>query len=252
MARHRSSRSSRLAAALVVALLGSVLCSLLVVHSATGSTSAAAARFERPSAKTVRTEAKDILSQPRFTPRESPLTRFLQWLKDKLSSLRLPHFGGTVGRVVWWIIVVCCVLTLLAVVAHLVWNLVTYVRGARGPAHGLKGPYFERLRDRSFKDLRQLMLDHAQKGEFREAIGVMMVALLRWLDDADIFTFHQSKTNGDYVREYPRQRSSRDEFRRFALGFDGTIYGGAACDRAAYMRMNDMFERVLDHAAKEP
>ncbi len=253
MARRRSSRYEWRGAALVVALLASVVCSLASPEAAAARERAGGARFKRPDARTVHAETKDILSHPRFAPRRSPLHAFWQWLREKLSRLRLKlpdlGLGPTASRIVWWIIIIWCVLTLAAIVAHFVWT------GAilfRRPGAELKQPRFERLRDRSFKELSAMMRELAAQGEYREAIGVMMVALLRWLDDADIFRFHRSKTNGDYVLEYPKERAGRGEFNRFAVAFDGAVYGGAECDRREYERMNDMFERVMTHAGEKP
>ncbi|NQT20660.1 MAG: DUF4129 domain-containing protein, partial [Planctomycetes bacterium] len=81
-------------------------------------------------------------------------------------------------------------------------------------------------------------------------IGLMMVALLRWLERADVLRFHQSKTNGDYVREYPQQGPGGGDFRKFALDFDAAVYGGALCDRRSYEHMNIIFERIISDVRK--
>jgi len=251
---HRCNSSSRLGAAFLLALLISSVCSLAHVPLASAREPAGPPRFQRPDPETIRAEGKDILSHRRFATRRNLLQRIRQWLAEKLARLRLPSLGlgSGLGRVVWWIIIIWCVLTLVAIIGHIVWTLATFVRGTRGSRLGLKRPHFERLRERSFKELTEMMRELAQQGKFREAIGVMMIALVRWLDGADVLKFHQSKTNGDYVREYPAARAGRGEFRRFALIFDGTIYGGSKCDSKEYRRMNNMFEQVLDHAGQKP
>lgn len=251
---HRSNNSSRLGAALLLALLSVLACSFADRRAASAREPASPPRFERPDPETIRAETKEILSHRRFATRRSPLQKFRQWLAEKLSRLNLPSLGlgGGVGRVVWWIIIIWCVLTLVAIIGHMVWTLATFLRGTRSSRLGLKRPHFERLQERSFKELAEMMRELARQGKFREAIGVMMIALVRWLDGADVLRFHQSKTNGDYVREYPAARAGRGEFRRFTLAFDGTIYGGSKCDSNEYRRMNDMFEQVLDHAGQKP
>jgi hypothetical protein len=76
---------------------------------------------------------------------------------------------------------------------------------------------------------------------------VLMVLLLKRLHAASVVRFHESKTNGDYVFEFPRSRAERAEFRQFVGLFDGTIYGAAECDQGLYRRMKILFEACLSH-----
>jgi hypothetical protein len=97
----------------------------------------------------------------------------------------------------------------------------------------------------SYHELRGLMGRLANQGAFREAVSVMMLALVRWLEHLDILRFHHSKTNGDYVREYGAGRWGREDFRRFVIAFDASVYSGAPCGRDAYESLNAIFERTI-------
>lgn len=212
-----------------------------------GTERPASGRFERPDPETIRADVQEILSDRRFAPRWS----FWEWLREKLGSLRLPAFGGSgVGVVLIWIILIWCVLTLLAILGHFVWTVVTLVSGRRGRYHPGRA-LGEEAEDASYEELRRRASELAQAGRHREAIGVMMMMMLRWLDQAGRVRFHQSKTNGDYVREYPAGRAGRQEFDRFALDFDVTFYGGAPCGAGDYDRMESQFEQVLKHVQEE-
>jgi len=104
----------------------------------------------------------------------------------------------------------------------------------------------------SYDDLQARMRVLAAKGAFRPALGVMMVALLRWLDRAGVVKFHASKTNGDYLRDYARARAGAGYFRRFVLAFDAIAYGGVTCGPRTYERMLDLFEEIRHDVAQEP
>jgi len=247
----RLSNTRRAVVAAILVVLVVTPCVLPVVHAA--ASSRGAARFERPDPGTVRDEARDILSHRRFAPRVSVLERFVQWLKEKLSWLKLPSFGGgTAGEVIGWVFIGLGVIVLAVLIAYGVRLLVLRLRGEDGKGFRAGPARFERAADRSFASLCRTMRELAEQGRYRDAIGVMMAALLRRLDDVEVVAFHDSKTNGDYVTEFPAHRSGRSEFHRFTLAFDDTIYGGSRCDQGTYHQMNDMFERVLVHATTGP
>ncbi|NQT21508.1 MAG: hypothetical protein HQ592_17520, partial [Planctomycetes bacterium] len=117
----------------------------------------------------------------------------------------MPWLGGP-GDVIFWIVFAWCVIALLAILGHAVWTVVVMVR-ARGLSSypDISPAGRARARPGSYDELIKQMRELAGRAAYREAIGLMMVALLRWLERADVLRFHQSKTNGDYVREYPQQ-----------------------------------------------
>lgn len=192
-----------------------------------------------PPGETIQTEVGRILSEPRFAPR----TTFWQWLAKKLSAWEKPSVNPGVKKVVLWILVIWCVLALLAILCHLAWFLIRSLPG-RGTRTTRGRRHFERLTPVTYGELHGRMERLAGRGMFRAAIRVMMVALVRWLDDASLLRSHQSKTNGDYVREYPREHAGYDLFRQFVLAFDVLIYGRADCGRADYQKMCAAFQRI--------
>lgn len=197
---------------------------------------------------TIRQETQRVVSQPRFAARWS----LWEWLGKRLSRLlRFVEPAGTWGKVVFWIVAAWCVLALLAILGHLVWTVVTLVRGKRAGHGGPAGiAIHPELRGLSYTALWARMQQLAQDGRFRDAIGVMMAALLRWLEQASALRFHESKTNGDYVREFSAGQTGREDFRRFVNAFDLAVYGGQPCEEASFRIMKRLFERVR-HAGEE-
>ena len=90
----------------------------------------------------------------------------------------------------------------------------------------------------------------AANNSFHEAISMMMAALLRLLDSMKIIRFHDSKTNGDYIKECPSDYSCRDEFRRFVLIFEQTIYGGFHSSLSTYQQLNSLMEHIRNSVKK--
>jgi hypothetical protein len=247
----RPSNTEHPSAALVLILLAVTCCSVVTACLAAQSPAPGQdQRFVRPDPETIRAEIKDILADPRFAPRVSPFAQLWQWLRDKLAALRAPGFS--ISRPVWLAILIWCVLTLAAIIAHAVYHARLALRKPKHKATGLDFDDLERLKDKPYDELLAIMRRRAAKGRFREAIGVMMLALLRWLDDAELVIFHQSKTNGEYVREYAPGNAARPDFGRFAVSFDVAVYGHSTCDRRTYDDMNHLFEQVLDHAGEKP
>jgi len=205
-----------------------------------------AARAEAP---VIKDATRRILDQPRFAPRWS----FWDWLAEKLGDWSWPefHLGWAPGwgSVLLWALVIWCVLTLVAILAHFAWTVLALVRGRRGGVGPAGGglPRFAYLAARSAEELDALRARLAAEGAFRDAIGVMMVALLKRLDAGRVVRFHESKTNGDYIREFAHGRGGRDPFCAFVRAFDGTIYRGAPCARDTYDRFSGLFEACLAH-----
>ncbi|MBN1347706.1 MAG: DUF4129 domain-containing protein [Phycisphaerae bacterium] len=221
------------------------------VGATTTSAAAALEDFDTPAPSLVRETTREILADPHFSPHKT----FWQWLSEKLNAWKGPSvdFSGPWFTVLGYFIVVWCILALLAVLGHIVWVTITFLlnrAGSRRGTHLLRVPFGGG--SLSYEELDAMMRRFAEQGAFRDAVSAMMAALLRWLDLTDVLRLHQSKTNGDYVREFPAELPARDEFRRFVLDFERTVYGGAPCDRLAYQELSGVFEQIRGHVQPKP
>jgi len=199
-----------------------------------------------PNAATVKAEAARILANSKYAHHMS----FREWLLSKLAAWRLPHMSSGFARVLLWIVAIWCILSLLAILGHIIWTLYKLLAGGRRSS-AEPDTSFESVRQKSFEELRQLGQQLSAEGRFREALGMIMLALLRRLDDFRVIQFHQSKTNGEYMREYPASVPCRDDFCQFVLSFDSEVYGGASCGQATFQRMNSLFEQIARDACKK-
>jgi len=197
----------------------------------------------RPDAASIRAAARDILADPRYAPR----THWTQWLVEKLAAWRRAHPGRESGwwTALAWVLGIWGVLTLIFILAHMGWTLATLLRtrmsGSKGASSKLPTT---RERALSREALERMMREYAGRGAFRQALGAMMSVLLRNLEELQILRLHPSKTNGDYVREYPPARSEREAFREFVGRFDAVVYGGASFGEEDYGGIIALFQRI--------
>ena len=211
------------------------------------TTASAPADYARADAQTIQTHLDKILSDPRFAAHKT----LWQWLGEKLVRWGGPHLPDAAKRVIGWVVIIWCVLTLLAILAHLAWTIWLLARPQRGSlASELPGDG-ENYENASFEQLWARSAELARTGAFRAAVGLLLVALLRRLDALKVLHFHKSKTNGEYVREYPSQQAGHREFMQFVLAFERSIYGGSEVARSAYDTMTTLAQQVLSDASQK-
>lgn len=199
-------------------------------------------QFDRADADAIKMHTRQILSEPDLAARKT----FWQWLGEKIFTGGLPSLNLRSGwaKLVVWILLIWCVLTLVAILAHLIWTVALLVWPTTHRQNVMSGSGSERVRSMSFEELYERAHELAEKGAFAEAISSMIVAMLRLLDSVGTIRFHESKTNGDYVREYPSDHVGRSEFRQFVLVFEQIIYGRLHGDRQTYSKMSSLMEQI--------
>ncbi|MHC4543466.1 MAG: DUF4129 domain-containing protein [Planctomycetota bacterium] len=208
------------------------------------------AQFERVDAETIKMHTRQILSDNRFSPRKT----FWQWLIEKLSKWEGPRLGLGTGwaKFVLWFVFFWCILTLVAILIHLIWTILILISSRVSSSRVPRLVGCESLGAKSFEELCKIAQELAGKRAFREAIGTLMLALLRWLDSGSLIRFHESKTNGDYIREYPTAHPSCKDFKKFVIAFEQTVYGGLQVDGQVYRQMNFLLEQIRNHANQRP
>ena len=230
-----------LGAATAVALFGALA-------QARATPAAAPADYTRADAQAIRTHVQDILSDPRFASHKS----IWLWLGEKLGRWGVPHLSPGVKKVILWLVLIWCILTLIAILAHLGWTIWLLVRAPHASPEAELALGSENYDHASFEQLWERSAELARTGAFRAATGVLLLALLRRLDALKVLRFHKSKTNGEYLREYPSQLVGRREFGQFVAAFERTIYGGADVAGSAYDSMTTLAKQVLRDVCEKP
>ena len=180
----------------------------------------------------VRQTVAEVLAQPEFRQAHDPSPgwgeRLLEKLKNALSWLR----DRLWGLPVWlgWLIVAWMVLTLIAILAHFVYVLLSQVGVGRGRRTGRRRPEYRIYGDRKegFDAVFAEAQRQLQAGRWAAAVRYLYVAAILWLDQHGRVRFRESKTNRDYIRELAPHAGAQQRFRTLTQAFDVAVYGGHA------------------------
>lgn len=225
--------------------------------------------WSRPEPRTVRQQADRVLADPRFSRRMGLAEWVRQQFQRRPQTRPQPYSGGGGGgggpaggwdigpglaEFLRFLAIGICV---AAVAVALYFLLAVIVRGLAGrsrrrhrsradadgqgqPARAADEPPVSEELAELFAAARAL----AEAGEILQAVGLLMRGGLRWLDGRRLVRYEQSKTTGQYVREFPsRMGEARRSFRQFALGCDIVLYSGT------HERFDD-FEEVAKRLKK--
>jgi len=240
---------------------------------------AQAAALERQQAESAQARARDILARPEFqvpepqepkdelqkeeVPPEPPglWQRFLQWLGDRLkeffnreaSAPRPPPTDFTGGQNVANTLVVILIAGALGVLAWVLWRSFAERRRARGGA-GLEV---------STQDAATLAADPmnalsrppegwahladtlAARGEYREAVRGLYLALLSHLHREGVIHYDSHASNWDYLLQFRGRTEWKPPFRELTLRFDFAWYGNLPVGEEGYREFRRLCAPML-------
>ncbi len=193
-----------------------------------------------------RREFADLYADPYATERS-----ILNWITELLNTIFRPL--KNMPEWLLWVIVGWMVLTLLAILAHLLYTLWLVGGGSsmRFGAKGARGRRQEKLLgikeldfDAVYAEARRLLA----AGDWPPATKYLYVAAILWLDRQGWVVFRSSKTNSDYIRELRRRQPYQAAFRRLTLCFESIVYGG----RSATGESSHEMARTIESFLHEP
>ncbi|MBL8917738.1 MAG: DUF4129 domain-containing protein [Myxococcaceae bacterium] len=235
--------------------------------------------LESPTAaQRARDDAQQILARPEFQavekkPEEPPppdeqeppneyweaflkwLKRFFDWLleRDRTPTVRAPTFGGEMAGANLVMVVI-----VVALVGLLVFLLLQFRRrGEDEEAEGERSSYGEAaLSSDPMSALSKrpetwagLADELAAKGEFREAIRHLYLALLSHLHRGGVIDYDPTKSNWDYLFGFKGPGESKSAFRDLTRRFDFAWYGNLDVTEPAYRTFRAIVQPLL--AAQE-
>jgi hypothetical protein len=181
----------------------------------------------------------DVLAQREFADLQVEENAFWQRLFDRIFNLvhRIVAPLSRLSTWVLWTIVIWMLLTLAAILGHLIYLLVKLVAAPLGTSGGGRrgggGP-------QELLGIRELDFDavYAEAGrlvgagDWAAATRHLYVAAILWLDRQGRIAFRSSKTNRDYLRELQPAAEHQELFRRLTGRFEPIVYGGQAATKA--------------------
>lgn len=229
------------------------------------------ARGDEPSA---RQRAQVILNRPEFVPAAKPKAdqppagfwsdftkwwskvwdRFAEWLKELLSSERStprrpePAAGG--GDFLANLVVVALVGAVLVVLVYLLLRAreraSVPLEGAAGGAEETElAPDSGSALSRPPESWAQLADQLAGRGEFREAVRSLYLALLSRLHREGAIDYDPAKSNWDYLRGFRGQTAWVPPFRELTRRFDFTYYGNIGATPDGYREFRQLSGPLL-------
>jgi hypothetical protein len=230
---------------------------LACVASATGSASAALVQgtaSSGPEAFHARTRAaiREVLAQREFADLQVDENVFWQRLFGRIFGMVRRIFAPLTHLAPWilWTIVIWMLLTLAAILGHLIYVLVKLVgaplqtagggRSAGGRPQDLLG-----IRDLDFDAVYAQAGRLVGAGDWAAATRYLYVAAILWLDRQGRIAFRSSKTNRDYLQELQPAARQQELFRRLTGRFEPIVYGGQAATKSSTDDMTSSVEGLF-------
>lgn len=188
-----------------------------------------------------RQAVREVLATREFAQlkesRENPLAKIIRWLSSVFSAI--PKFFASLPGWLWWVLLGWMIITLVAVLVHLLWTLIRTLGlgsgrgGARSSQTGLSGDGLLGVADLTFEQVHAEAMRLMQSGDWAAAIRHLYVAALLWLDHHGRVAFRPSKTNHDYLTELAPHPRVRKQFAGLTRVFEALAYGRQAADERA-------------------
>lgn len=179
-----------------------------------------------------------VLKEPPFnrSQSESWLTRFLNWLFERLADLfpdlpdvpEAPVVGNAspISEIVW---------VTLAVIALLFGGLLLFwIRGVRRVFQPVTTAASPTTDPATFAEAQRLAEAARQAGDLRNAVRYLYLAVLLWLDDQKILPYQPSLTNREHLQRLQDWPALRDQLLTLMTTFEKTWYGFQAIDEATF------------------
>lgn len=145
-------------------------------------------------------------------------------------------------KVLYWIIVVLCVIA-CAIVFWVIWQTWRQRVSGEDSSQLLGMSALPEVRKQAQALFRQAE-EAAAANDFQEALRLIMTACLLLLEERSVVAFQETLTNGEYLGRLAERRQLQDLFRDPLKRFDGIVYGFTTAVRSDYEAFRDVFRKL--------
>lgn len=92
-------------------------------------------------------------------------------------------------------------------------------------------------------DLERYLLEAIESGDYRLALRIQFLMLIKALNEANLISWKKDKTNFDYYHEL-LEKPYQANFRSLVLVFEKTWYANYTIDRASYQNLTIQFNEI--------
>ncbi|QRK04611.1 DUF4129 domain-containing protein [Archangium violaceum] len=237
---------------------------------------------QQADARAAQAHARDILARPEFqvpepeAPKEKPeedveppgaWRRFIEWLaewleklfrRDETAPARPTSFTGVSGQQVVNVLVVVLIAGVLVVLTLLLLRALRGEKKAEGTQLEVSTLDAKTLADESMNALSRppegwahLADELAARGEYREAVRGLYLALLSRLHREGVIHYDTTLSNWDYLRQFRSRREWLPSFRELTLRFDFAWYGNVPVGAEGYRDFRALCAPMLSTPATQ-
>ena len=152
---------------------------------------------------------------------------------------------------VFWAVFMMLLVVLILILTHIGWSLSLAFRGIPGSEKGL-GDDGPSERTRRFRDLREEARRLAVEGRFRDAVRVLLLALLSLLEERRVLTVARGWTNREILSRLRVQSSLGQEMELFRDAVEAACYGGVAAGVEDFERCYSTLEHLTAQIDQAP
>lgn len=208
---------------------------------------------QRPSREEVRGQLDEILAQPRYRQEEDiqvdpawarpfeTLIRILARLFSRFTTASNALFANS--PVVFWAIVGLLLITLLGIIAHIIWVVTRSLKTGNRP----RGETTKVLPRQSPAQLAEMAAEAAAGGDFNRAVVLLYLAAVTHLDRQGLIVYNRSDTNSQILRRISGVRELAELMAPLAVTVDAISYSSYRADRARFIDVEAAVGRMLEY-----